>query len=251
MRRRPRHDRGRRHRRGEEGGGGGWKTVADTFLTGIGWYNETAPNGYESEYTGNRSKGRLVEPDGRWDWVGGDTLFPFQQNYREDDESVVFYQALDKHDRAQGARACLNSGDFSWESGEDKVVKGNPDSMINGTQVPRPMRNFPETVTPGFKPGQDMNRGHLLGNQLGGSGTEMRNLVSLYARPNQKVMAAYENQVAGMVAKGQTVYYEVTANYTGKNAVPDSLTIKWVNLGTGEMPRDPITIWNTPTELKP
>ncbi|MER5306558.1 DNRLRE domain-containing protein [Streptomyces sp. NPDC002773] len=231
--------------------GGGWKTVADTFLTGIGWYNETAPNGYESEYTGNRSKGRLVEPDGQWDWVGGDTLFPFQQNYCEDDESVVFYQALDKYDRAQGARACLNSGDFSWESGEDKVVKGNPDSMINGTQVPRPMRNFPETVTPGFKPGQDMNRGHLLGNQLGGSGTEMRNLVSLYARPNQKVMAAYENQVAGMVAKGQTVYYEVTANYTGKNAVPDSLTIKWVNLDTGEMPRDPITIWNTPTGLKP
>ncbi|MFD3531264.1 DNRLRE domain-containing protein [Streptomyces sp. NPDC058664] len=231
--------------------GGGWKTVADTFLTGIGWYNETAPNGYESEYTGNRSKGRLVEPDGQWDWVGGDTLFPFGQDYCDDDESVVFYQALDKYDRAQGARACLNSGDFSWESGDNKDVKGNPDSMIKGTQVPRPMRNFPETVTPGFKPGQDMNRGHLLGNQLGGSGTEMRNLVSLYARPNQRVMAAYENQVADMVAKGQTVYYEVTANYTGKNAVPDSLTIKWLNLDTGEMPRDPITIWNTPTGLKP
>ncbi|MBB4156172.1 RHS repeat-associated protein [Streptomyces cinereoruber] len=231
--------------------GGGWKTVADTFLTGIGWYNETAPNGYESEYTGNRSKGRLVEPDGQWDWVGGDTLFPFQQEYCEDDESVVFYQALDKYDRAQGARACLNSGDFGWESGADKAVKGNPGSMIQGTQVPRPMRNFPETVTPGFKPGDDMNRGHLLGNQLGGSGTEMRNLVSLYATPNQTVMAPYENQVAAMVAKGQTVYYEVTANYTGKNAIPDSLTIKWLNLDTGEMPRDPITIWNTPSGLKP
>ncbi|MFK3729245.1 DNRLRE domain-containing protein [Streptomyces sp. NPDC088090] len=231
--------------------GGGWKTVADTFLTGIGWYNETAPNGYESEYTGNRSKGRLVEPDGQWDWVGGDTLFPFGQDYCEDDESVVFYQALDKYDRAQGARACLNAGDFSWESGENKAVKGNPNSMIKGTQAPRPMRNFPETVTPGFKSGQDMNRGHLLGNQLGGSGTEMRNLVSLYATPNQRVMAPYENQVADMVAKGQTVYYEVTANYTGMNAVPDSLTIKWLNLDTGEMPSEPITIWNTPTGLKP
>ncbi|MER6100367.1 DNA/RNA non-specific endonuclease [Streptomyces sp. NPDC001728] len=171
--------------------------------------------------------------------------------YTTPPKSVVFYQALDKYDRAQGARACLNSGDFSWESGEGKVVKGNPGSMIKGTQVPRPMRNYPETVPPGFQFGQKMNRGHLLGNQLGGSGTEMRNLVSLYARPNRKLMAAYENQVAGMVAKGQTVYYEVTANYTGKKAVPESLTIKWLNLDTGEMPRDPITIWNTPTGLKP
>jgi hypothetical protein len=96
-----------------------------------------------------------------------------------------------------------------------------------------------------------MNRGHLLENQPTGSGTEMRNFVTLYARPNQKLMAAHENQVADMVAKGQTVYYNATANYTGKNAVPDSLPINWLNLDSGEIPRDPITIWNTPTGLKP
>ncbi|MEU3995162.1 DNRLRE domain-containing protein [Streptomyces fungicidicus] len=231
--------------------GGGWKTVADTFLTGIGWYNETASNGYESDYTGNRSKGRLVEPDGQWDWVPGAALFPFTKDSCADGESSVFYQPLDKYDRAQGVRACLNKGDFSWESGRDKVVKGNSDSMIQGSQVPRPMRNHPETWTPGFVAGQDMNRGHLLGNQLGGSGTERRNLVSLYATPNQEQMKSVEDKIARMVNSGQTVYYEVTAHYTGKNGAPDYLSINWLNLNTGEVPAEPITIWNTPSGLQP
>ncbi|MEV0495603.1 hypothetical protein [Streptomyces atratus] len=64
-------------------------------------------------------------------------------------------------------------------------------------------------------------------------------------------MNAEENKVAEMVQKGQTVYYEVTAQYTGENAVPDYLTINWLNLDTGEIPADPITIWNTPSGLEP
>ncbi|WP_442818795.1 golvesin C-terminal-like domain-containing protein [Streptomyces sp. NBC_01320] len=228
---------------------GGWTTVVDTFLTGIGWYNKTAPNGYESDYSGDLSKGRLVEPDGQWDWVPGVSRFPFVQDSCADGESSVFYQPLDQYDRAQGVRACLNKGDYSWVSGSRTM--GNPNSMIAGTPAPRPMRDYPETRTPGFVDGKGMNRGHLLGNQLGGSGTDLRNLVTLYAKPNQVEMNAEENKVAEMVKKGQTVYYEVTAEYTGENAVPDYLTINWLNLDTGEMPADPITIWNTPSGLEP
>ncbi|WP_374103135.1 DNA/RNA non-specific endonuclease [Streptomyces sp. B93] len=97
-----------------------------------------------------------------------------------------------------------------------------------------------------------MNRGHLLGNQLGGSGTDRRNLVALHGVPNRKpYMAKVESEVAAMVNSGQTVYYEVTAHYTGKNGAPDYLTINWLNLDTGEIPAEPITIWNTPNGLKP
>ncbi|WP_443333165.1 golvesin C-terminal-like domain-containing protein [Streptomyces sp. CB03234] len=230
--------------------GGGWKTAADVFLDGVGWNTETAPNGYESDYTGDLSKGRLVEPDGQWDWVPGASRFPFTQDSCEDDESSVFYQPLDKYDRAQGVRACLNKGDFSWINYKGQTM-GNSDSMIAGSPVPRPMRKYPETWTPGFVEGQDMNRGHLLGNQLGGTGTDRRNLVSLYATPNQVQMRSEEDKIAKMVNAGQTVYYEVTAHYTGKNGAPDYLTINWLNLDTGEVPADPITIWNTPSGLQP
>ncbi|WP_235023924.1 golvesin C-terminal-like domain-containing protein [Streptomyces sp. WAC05374] len=229
--------------------GGGWKVAADVFLNGIGWNTETASNGYESDYTGDRSKGRLVEPDGQWDWVPGASRFPFTQASCEDDESSVFYQPLDKYDRAQGVRACLNKGDFSWVNDKGQTM-GNPDSAIAGAPVPRPMSKYPETWTPGFIDGVGMNRGHLLGNQLGGD-TDRRNLVSLYGKPNRSQMKKVEDQVAAMVNSGQTVYYEVTAHYTGKNGAPDYLTINWLNLDTGEIPADPITIWNTPTGLKP
>ncbi|MFD5054240.1 golvesin C-terminal-like domain-containing protein [Streptomyces tendae] len=231
--------------------GGGWKTALDVFLDGIGWNTETAPNGYESEYSGDRSKGRLVEPDGQWDWVPGVALFPFTQDSCADGESSVFYQPLDKYDRAQGVRACLNKGDFSWVNDSGQQM-GNSDSMIAGTPVPRPMRSHPDTVPPGFVNGVGMNRGHLLGNQLGGSGTDRRNLVALHGVPNRKpYMAKVESEVAAMVNSGQTVYYDVTAHYTGKNGAPDYLTINWLNLDTGEMPAEPITIWNTPNGLKP
>jgi hypothetical protein len=43
----------------------------------------------------------------------------------------------------------------------------------------------------------------------------------------------------------------VTAHYTGRNGAPDHLTIKWLNMDTGEMPLEPITIWNTPSGLQP
>lgn len=54
-----------------------------------------------------------------------------------------------------------------------------------------------------------------------------------------------------MVNSGQTVYCDVTAHYTGKNGAPDYLTINWLNLDTGEISAEPITIWNTPNGLKP
>ncbi|WP_244258455.1 DNRLRE domain-containing protein [Streptomyces sp. Tu 2975] len=227
---------------------GGWLTVVDTFLTGIGWYNETAPNGFTSEHTGDYSKGRLVTPEDDWDWVPADTLYPFTQDNCTDDQSAVFYQPLDKYDRAQGVRACLNKGDFSWVNDKGQTM-GNSDSMIAGSPVPRPMRDYPETIAPGMKAG--MNRGHLLANALGGSGTDRRNLVSLWATPNRSQMKKVENQVAKMVEAGDTVYYEVTAHYTGRNGAPDHLTINWLNMDTGEVPIDPITIWNTPTGLQP
>jgi hypothetical protein len=81
---------------------------------------------------------------------------------------------------------------------------------------------------PGFQ-GQAAGhaRGHLLGNQLGGSGKEARNLVTIYQNPaNSPVMRGFENQVRAAVESGQAVQYRVTPIYRGGNPMPVGITLQ-------------------------
>lgn len=86
---------------------------------------------------------------------------------------------------------------------------------------------------PGFagggKGGAGHARGHLLGKQLGGSGKDPRNLVTLYQNPvNSPVMRDFETSVRRVVEKGQTVNYSATPVYKGEELIPSAVTIKAV-----------------------
>jgi RHS repeat-associated protein len=70
-------------------------------------------------------------------------------------------------------------------------------------------------------------RGHLLGNQPGGSGRDPRNLVTLFQNPaNTPVMRDFENQVAAAVRGGQTVDYWAIPVYQGSNPIPVGVTLR-------------------------
>jgi hypothetical protein len=71
-----------------------------------------------------------------------------------------------------------------------------------------------------------MDRGHLLGRQLSGSGTDVRNLTPLYSRVNRTEMKAYEDRIAGAIDAGATVYYAAWASYDGDSPIPTSITMQ-------------------------
>ncbi|MCF0115618.1 MAG: DNA/RNA non-specific endonuclease, partial [Erysipelotrichaceae bacterium] len=69
-------------------------------------------------------------------------------------------------------------------------------------------------------------RGHLLGNQLGGTGKDPRNLVTIYQNPvNHPVMSGIESKVRKAVEAGQTIRYSVTPVYNGMELIPRGITI--------------------------
>ncbi|WP_413675592.1 DNA/RNA non-specific endonuclease [Massilia cellulosiltytica] len=69
-------------------------------------------------------------------------------------------------------------------------------------------------------------RGHLLGNQLGGSGDIAENLVTLQKNwTNSPVMRGYEGQVRAAVEGGQTVQYSATPNCNGLNLIHRGVTL--------------------------
>lgn len=70
-------------------------------------------------------------------------------------------------------------------------------------------------------------RGHLIARLLGGSGTDARNLVTLYQNPaNSPVMRGFEQQVANAVRGGQVVRYEAVPIYRGTEAIPRAVTLR-------------------------
>ncbi|MGW9213561.1 LamG-like jellyroll fold domain-containing protein [Embleya sp. NPDC055664] len=77
---------------------------------------------------------------------------------------------------------------------------------------------------PGFWeiPENKRARGHIMGRQFGGSGTDLRNLVPLWKRANSPEMSTIENAIAGEIKNGQKVVYEVRPVYSpGAGARPD------------------------------
>jgi RHS repeat-associated protein len=83
-------------------------------------------------------------------------------------------------------------------------------------------------VPPGFKGREEGHaRGHLLGKQLGGSGSVRRNLVTLFQRPvNTPIMSKFEGQVAAAVRSGETVWYRATPIYRGAEGMPYAITLE-------------------------
>lgn len=81
---------------------------------------------------------------------------------------------------------------------------------------------------PGFEGGpMGHARGHLLADQLGGSGKVDGNLVTLYQNPvNNPYMRVIENKVRNAVENGEMIDYKVTPIYDGNNPVPAKITIE-------------------------
>ncbi len=125
-------------------------------------------------------------------------------------ESAISYGELDSLGRPTGAQATLT---------KDMIGSGSAASS--------------NIIPPGFagggKGGAGHARGHLIGKQLGGSGKDPRNLVTLYQNPvNTPVMRDFETSVRKTVESGQTVNYSATPIYQGSNLIPSGVTLKAV-----------------------
>jgi hypothetical protein len=121
------------------------------------------------------------------------------------------------------ARGQVNYGELDALGRPTGVTATITQDMIGtGTEASRSIR------PPGFQGGAaNQARGHLLGRQLGGSGTEPRNLVTIEQRPaNTPVMSTYEGRVRAAVESGQTVQYASTPVYDGTNPVPPAITLE-------------------------
>ena len=134
----------------------------------------------------------------------------------------VNYGALDALGRPTGIQASLTA-----------------DMIGTGSSASR------RIIPPGFSGGAaGQARGHLLGNQLGGSGTLPENLVTLLQTPtNSPIMSGFEAQVRAAVASGQTVSYGVVPVYRGSSLVPSAVTLQAE--GTGGF-RMGVSILNPP-----
>ena len=135
-----------------------------------------------------------------------------------------------------GTRALVHN---TYESGSGLIEYGPLDSlgrptgveayitqdMINtGTKANRGIR--PPGFVSGGPGGAGHARGHLLGKQLGGSGDEERNLVTLWQNPvNTPVMRGYETTVRGWADAGNDVLYSSTPIYEGSNPMPVGVTL--------------------------
>ena len=113
---------------------------------------------------------------------------------------------------------------FYGETGVEAKI--TPDMIGTGTRASGSIR------PPGWVDDAGFARGHLLGRQLGGSGGEANNLVTLFQNPaNHPVMSGFEAQIRAAVEGGQVVNFGAMPIYRAGSAIPAGVTI--VGEGSG------------------
>lgn len=119
--------------------------------------------------------------------------------------------------RATGVEACLTAESIKGGTETTDTVRPPGYNWARRAVGHLGSRNVPGGV----------NNCHLLGNQLGGSGTDLKNLATCSAQANWKgtskgtSMRMYEDQVRRAVETGkQTVHYTVTPLYDANRTVP-------------------------------
>ncbi|MFI0977156.1 DNA/RNA non-specific endonuclease [Streptomyces sp. NPDC021093] len=121
--------------------------------------------------------------------------------------------------RATAMNACLTAS--SIQGGTSTTEKVRPPGYKWATRTAAHLRAFPIK--------QNINNCHLLGKQLGGSGTDLRNLATCSRSANAPQdgsrqgagnMTTYENQIRDAVGGGEEVEYRVTPRYSGRRTVP-------------------------------
>jgi hypothetical protein len=122
-------------------------------------------------------------------------------------EGQIAYGALDSLGRPTGVQASITSEMLGTGTRASQSITP-PGWAGNGTEF-------------------NQARGHLLGSQLGGSGSDARNIVTIQQQPaNTPIMRDFETEVRQAVEGGQTVNYSVTPVYNGNNLIPRGLTIQ-------------------------
>ncbi len=59
--------------------------------------------------------------------------------------------------------------------------------------------------------------GHLVGKNLGGTGSDLRNLVTLYTYPNRGAMRVYEQQIVKKLLACEEIHFWVETHYAGND----------------------------------
>jgi hypothetical protein len=174
--------------------------------------------------------GELVRIHTGRDWAIGD----FQRYYTEYNTHLIEVKVgnakLSKPVNAYNQER----GWKTYTSGATKITYWALDGFNRPTGVqatlglPLPQGSRASYTPVGFQGEQAGHaRGHLLGNQLGGSGSEARNIATLFQNPvNTPIMSGYEAQVRKAVEGGQIVEYRVTTVYTGSDPMPSAITIE-------------------------
>ncbi|MFB7608614.1 LamG-like jellyroll fold domain-containing protein [Streptomyces gardneri] len=132
-----------------------------------------------------------------------------------------------------GKEGCRATGAVAWYGSPEDIEDGTATASRNrrdaetGAKWLRPPSGFQEILV---QDDWERARGHLIARQLGGSGTDLRNLIPLHAAANSKVMAGIENKVTAAIAETrQSVRYEVTPVYRLKlSGVPEAVHIRAV-----------------------
>lgn len=111
-------------------------------------------------------------------------------------EGFIGYGELDNLGRATAANATITEDMYQTGTSANQNIK--PTGWISG------------------KDPHGHARGHLIGNQLGGSGDDERNLVTIYQNPvNTPFMLKYENEIKNAIVEGDIVRYRVTPIFEG------------------------------------
>jgi len=111
-------------------------------------------------------------------------------------EGFIEFGELDHLGRATAANATITKDMYKTGTSANQSIK--PTGWISG------------------KKPHGHARGHLIGNQLGGSGDDERNLATIYQNPvNTPNMTKYENEVKNAIVEGDVVRYRVTPVFDG------------------------------------
>ena len=188
-------------------------------------YDQTSGQYYLRARFYNPVLGRFVQEDVyRGD---GLNLYAYCKN-----NPVVYYDPS-----GYGEEKCDKVGGNDSKSGSGSVTYDELDSLGRTTgieaAITQDMIGTGSPAKSSIKPAgfggqaQGHARGHLLGNQLGGSGSDPRNLVTIYQNPvNHPLMSSIEANVRKAVEGGQIVNYRVTPIYEGNNLIPCGITIR-------------------------
>ena len=135
-------------------------------------------------------------------------------------------QAKQTKARDKGGRGAVTYGELD-SLGRPTGIEAKITKDMIGTGTAPKSSIFP----PGFKgggPGSPGHaRGHLLGKQLGGSGDDPRNLITIYQNgPNSPVMRDFETSIRKAVENGEIVSYKSIPIYNGNNPMPIGITMQ-------------------------